>query len=111
MMRRQAPLQNILFNFAMAKTPEGKRDLKTRQHLMEWSFAYAAPLGFKRARWRRLWRAQIQEYLTAATQNIKRMIKNLKKPIPGVRKVAMRIRTRFQTLVLREINATLAVSH
>ena len=29
MMRRQAPLQNILFNFAMAKTPEGKRDLKT----------------------------------------------------------------------------------
>ena len=104
MMRRQAPLQNILFNFAMAKTPEGKRDLKTRQHLMERSFAYAAPLGFKRARWRRLWRVQVQEYLTAAIRNIKGMIKNLKRSIPGASPVAGRIKTRFQTLILRETN-------
>ena len=27
--------------------------------------------GFKRARWRRLWRQQIQDYLIAATQNIR----------------------------------------
>jgi transposase len=66
---------------AMAQTSKGKQDLKTRQHLMERSFAWAVPLGFKRARWRRLWRVRIQEYLTAAIQNIKRMIKRLTEPI------------------------------
>jgi hypothetical protein len=37
---------------------------------MERSFARAYRYGFKRSRWRRLWRNQIQEYLTAAIQNI-----------------------------------------
>ena len=37
---------------------------------MERSFARACRYGFKRSRWRRLWRNQIQEYLTAAIQNI-----------------------------------------
>lgn len=82
---------------AMAKTQKGKQDLKTRQHLMERSFAYAVPLGFKRARWRRLWRVQIQEYLTASIQNIKRMIQYLKKSTHSVAlKVAGRVKTRFQ---------------
>jgi hypothetical protein len=47
-----------------------KRDIKTRQHLMERSFARGTWYGFDRARWRRLWRARIQEYLIAAIQNI-----------------------------------------
>jgi hypothetical protein len=39
---------------------------------MEGSFAQAANLHhFKRARWRRLWRQQIQDWLIAAVQNIK----------------------------------------
>ena len=95
-MRRQAPLQNVLFNCAV--------------NLEERIPADRAPWRFKRARWRRLWRAQIQEYLTAAIQNIKRMIKNLKRPIPGALQVAGQIRTRFQALILREINPTLGVS-
>lgn len=53
-----------------AQTPASQQDIRTRQHLMERSFARATRYGFKRARWRRLWRVQIQEYLTAAIQNI-----------------------------------------
>jgi transposase len=47
-----------------------QRDIRTRQHLMERSFARAQRYGFARMRWRRLWRARIQEYLTAVIQNI-----------------------------------------
>jgi transposase len=53
-----------------ACSASARRDLRTRQHLMEGTFARAVPLGFKRARWRRLWRVTIQEYLTCAIQNI-----------------------------------------
>ncbi len=42
---------------------------------MERSFARAVRFGFKRARWRRLWRVQIQEYLTSAIQNIMVLLK------------------------------------
>jgi hypothetical protein len=50
----------------------GQRDRQRRQHLLEGSFADAANNhGFKRARWRRLWRQQIQDYLIAAIQNIR----------------------------------------
>ena len=49
-----------------------RRDRKRRQHLIERSFADAANNHhFKRARWRRLWRQQIQDYLIAAIQNVR----------------------------------------
>jgi transposase len=63
-----------------AQSFRSKRDLRTRQHLMERSFARSVPYGFKRARWRRLWRVQIQEYLTAAIQNIMVLVRNVKEP-------------------------------
>ena len=47
---------------------------------MERSFARATRYGYKRARWRRLWRVEIQEYLTAAIQNIKILLKDVKEP-------------------------------
>lgn len=54
----------------------GRQDRKRRQQLMEQSFADAANNhGFKRARWRRLWRQQIQDFLIAAIQNIRILIK------------------------------------
>lgn len=53
-----------------AQTKSAKRDIKLRQSLMERSFARATRYGYKRARWRNTWRVQIQEYLTAAIQNI-----------------------------------------
>jgi transposase len=63
-----------------ARSPASRRDIRTRKHLMERSFARAVRLGFKRARWRRLWRVQIQEYLTAAIQNILILVRYVKEP-------------------------------
>src|SRR5436190_1049218 len=48
------------------------RNRRRRQHLIERSFADAPDNHhFKRARWRRLWRQQIQDYLIAAIQNVR----------------------------------------
>ena len=49
-----------------------------RQHLMERSFARSKRYGYKRARWRRLWRVEIQEYLTATIQNIMVLVSHVK---------------------------------
>ena len=51
-------------------------DIRTRQHLMERSFAKSDRYGFKKSRWRGLWRIQIQEYLTASIQNMMVLISN-----------------------------------
>jgi transposase len=54
-----------------AHTPQAFAARRRRRHLMEGSFAQAANRHhFKRARWRRLWRQQIQDWLIAAVQNI-----------------------------------------
>ena len=56
---------------ALARLPEAYSDRRRRRHLMEGSFAQAANKHhFKRARWRRLWRQQVQDWLIAAVQNI-----------------------------------------
>ncbi len=55
---------------AQAHSPAAKQNRSRRQHLMEGSFADAANNhGFKRSRWRRLWRQQIQDDLIATIQN------------------------------------------
>jgi transposase len=57
---------------AQANSLAARRNRRRRQHLMEASFADAANNHhFKRARWRRLWRQQIQDYLIAAIQNVR----------------------------------------
>ena len=61
-----------------------KRDIKTRQHLMERSFARGTWYGFDRARWRRLWRVQIQQYLIAAVQNIDILLRLGEHPKKGL---------------------------
>ena len=58
-----------------SRSARAKRDIKTRQHLMERSFARGTPYGYDRARWRGLWRVQIQEYLISAIQNIQVLLK------------------------------------
>jgi len=58
-----------------SRSSKSKRDLRTRQHLMERSFARAKRYGYDRARWRGLWRMRIQEYLTCAIQNIQVLVK------------------------------------
>ncbi len=50
----------------------GRSNRHRRQQLMEGSFADAANNhGFKRARWRRQWRQEIQDWMIAAVQNIR----------------------------------------
>ena len=62
-----------------------KRDRIRRKWLMEGSFADAANNhGFKRARWRRLWRQRIQDYMIATVQNVRILLRNLKMPLSVV---------------------------
>lgn len=64
-----------------AHSAAARRDRQRRQHLAEASFADAANHhGFKRARWRRLWRVEIQDWLIAAIQNIKILLKSFGPP-------------------------------
>jgi len=71
-----------------AQSSRGRRDRKRRQVLMEGSFADAANNhGFKRARWRRLWRQQIQDWLIAAIQNIRTLFKAGKKKSGGANSI------------------------
>lgn len=65
-----------------AHSAAARRDRRRRQHLAEGSFADAANNhGFKRARWRRLWRVQIQDWLIAGIQNLKILLKNSLRPV------------------------------
>jgi hypothetical protein len=64
---RQEDLDRMLRE---ARTPRSRVDLKTRQHLSERSFARSTRYGYKRTRWRRLWRVKIQDFLIATVQNI-----------------------------------------
>ena len=62
---------------AQAHSLAARLDRRQRHHLTERSFADAANNHhFKRARWRRLWRQQIQDYLIAAIQNVRILLAN-----------------------------------
>lgn len=65
---------------AISRSANARYDIKTRQHLMERSFAKSTRYGFDQARWRGLWRMRIQEYLTCAIQNIQVLIAHASKP-------------------------------
>ena len=75
-----------------SRSAKSKRDIKTRQHLMERSFARSTRYDFDRARWRGLWRMRIQEYLTCAIQNIQVLITNILKPTKSINAQEMEIK-------------------
>jgi len=75
---RQDELDSMLYD---ANSRQAKRDIKTRQHLSERSFGRSTRYGYKRARWRRLWRVEIQDFLIAAIQNITVLITQSKEKI------------------------------
>ena len=79
-LRRHLRHEEVRLMRERAQSCGSKKDIRTRQHLMERSFARAVRFGFKRARWRRLWRVRIQEYLTAAIQNIMILVQYVKEP-------------------------------
>lgn len=65
---------------AITQSDKSQRDIKTRQHLMERSFARATRYGFDRARHRGLWKVAIQEYLVCVVQNIMTLISRTGNP-------------------------------
>lgn len=87
-----------------SRSAKSKRDINTRQHLMERSFARATRYGFDQARWRGLWKMKIQEYLTCAIQNIQTLIKCGSKPkkvvavkITAVKEALINVRSDVKT--------------
>jgi transposase len=74
-LKRHLRQEELDYMRALARTDLSRNDIRTRQHLMERSFARAKRYGFDRARWRGLWRVRIQEYLIAAIQNIQILVK------------------------------------
>ena len=57
-------------------SPSRRRKLMGRRRAtMEGSFADATRHGFKRARWRGLWRVQIQNLLITAVQNMRKLLR------------------------------------
>ncbi len=84
-----------------SQSSKAKRDIKTRQHLMERSFANATRYGFDRSRWRGLWRMKIQEFLTSAIQNIQVLIKYTNKPKKFMAAKVASIQTSSQTALSR----------
>jgi transposase len=86
--RRHRRQQELDQKRAEGQSPVGRRDVRTRQHLMERSFARGTRYGFDRARWRGLWRMQIQELLTCAVQNIQVLVnKARQRPAPQVHRM------------------------
>jgi len=81
-----------------SRSVKSKRDIKTRQHLMERSFARSTRYGFDQARWRGLWRMRIQEYLTCAIQNIQVLIRHVIKPKKSIVAIAIAITSRSERL-------------
>lgn len=60
-----------------ARTDVARRDRLRRRHLIEGSFADAANLHhFKKSRWRRLARQQVQDWIIAAVQNIRLFLRH-----------------------------------
>ena len=77
-----------------ARGDRARADRRRRQHLVEGSFADAANNhGFKRSRWRRLWRQQIQDWLIAAVQNWRILLRERdgEKEAPGAGAAVMEI--------------------
>lgn len=122
-LKRHARQDDLDFMVEQANNRESKKDIKTRQYLMERSFARGTRYGYKRARWRRLWRVQIQEYPTASIENIMVLLRNVKEPAPalnmaqakpGYQRVCMSLQQRFSFVikaVRRNINHFFAVKY
>lgn len=66
---------------AEAQSPAAGYSRKRRKHVMEGSFADGANNhGLKRSRWRGLWRQRIQDWMIAAVQNLRLLLRRSVKP-------------------------------
>jgi transposase/uncharacterized protein (UPF0179 family) len=102
-LKRHVRQDGIDLMLTQTLSAQAKADIKTRQHLMERSFARAKRYGYKRARWRRLWRVEIQEYLTASIQNIMVLLRNIKEPAAALGMVRAKSRHHRTDLRLKQL--------
>jgi hypothetical protein len=102
-LKRHVRQDGIDLMLTQTLSAQAKADIKTRQHLMERSFARAKRYGYKRARWRRLWRVEIQEYLTASIQNIMVLLRNIKEPAAALGMVRAKSRHHRTDLSLKQL--------
>lgn len=99
-----------------ACSPQAVADRKRRRHLMEGSFADATNNhGFKKSRWRRLWRQHIQNSLIAACQNVRILLRwGATHEGPAIDALAAELRTAckrgFQTLVCKWSHRNLEIA-
>ena len=84
--------------FLEARARRAKRDITTRQDLMERSFARSTRYGFDRARWRGLWRVAIQEYLVCSLQNIMTLVRFVQRPTRRLCTLPIRTKDRLHTI-------------
>jgi len=91
---------------AISCSANSRYDIKTRQYLMERSFARGTRYGFDQARWRGLWRMRVQEYLTCAIQNIQVLIAYVAKP----QKAAAARMTAMQRTTVKAFGSIIASS-
>jgi transposase len=68
--KRHIEQDNLDIMLSRSESNQEKKDIRTRQHLVERSFATSTRYNFDRARWRGLSRVAIQEYLVCSIQNI-----------------------------------------
>lgn len=77
-LKRHARQDEVDIMLKEAESRKARQNIKHRQDLSERSFAWSKRYGYQRARWRNLWRMQIQDFLIAAVQNITIVIKQPK---------------------------------
>ncbi len=93
-----------------SQSAEARQDIRTRQHLMERSFARSTRFDFDRARWRGLWKIKIQEYLTCAIQNIQTLIRHGSKPqktVAAIVKARQKLKEVAKTAIKSPIEAVI----
>ena len=90
---------------AQSRSKAARRDRVRRKWLMEGNFADAANNhGFKRARWRRLWRQSIQDLMIAAVQNVRILLRNLEAPLRGAGVAAHSVSYPIQRICARAVS-------
>jgi transposase len=75
MLNRYVRQRELDCQLEISRSRVSRKNIAKRQHLMERSFAHGKRYGYKRARWRGLWRVRIQQLMISAVQNIQILLK------------------------------------
>jgi transposase len=92
---------------AEARSDAARYSRKRRKHVMEGSFADAANNhGFKRSRWRGLWRQRIQGWMIAAAQNLRLLLRHAARKRPGQAAVNVQVELKLTKITARPLETS-----